>query len=171
MNRDVQKAVGVMAAAVALVAGPAYALLPEPDKAMFGTMTVTGAAVTAVHTQYMVEARTSLGEVLGSYRMGSNTNRTHAWSDYFYTLRANVESYTNLARAKVKIGDDLHMVLLSGTNEVMHLVHPISERGATRFDFGPPADTDGDGIPDLDEIDLGTGPNDSDTDDDGLVDG
>jgi outer membrane protein OmpA-like peptidoglycan-associated protein len=38
-------------------------------------------------------------------------------------------------------------------------------------DVAPPADSDGDGLSDDDEDDLGTDPNDADSDDDGVIDG
>ena len=46
--------------------------------------------------------------------------------------------------------------------------NPVTGQGA---DDMTPTDTDGDGLPDAEEMELGSDPQDADTDDDGVLDG
>lgn len=146
-----------------------FALVPEADKVLFGTITVGGIAVTAVDSSYTVEVRLSSSDgVIETYRMGS----TGTFHPYFYGLRVTQESYAPILDFEVDITEGTYVALLRDGTELGR--KPVSDRlrGKARIDFGPPADSDGDGLLDLDEYDIyKTDPRNADTDGDGLTDG
>lgn len=151
---------GVLVCAAALGAA-----IPEP-LVLYGTLTVTGRVLTAADTACVVEARrASDGTLLASYALGSDP----AVADLFYALRLELYSTTPTAATAVTYGEVLRLVLRENSLELLRQVYTISERGVVRLDFGAPADTDGDGIPDAAE--TASDPNLWDTDGDGMPDG
>jgi len=161
--------VAAVLAVIVLSGSSVLAILPEPDKVLYGTITVNGRAVTAVDTQYLVEARATLGgPVLESYRMGANTN----YHPYFYGLRLTLEALPPNTGRDLALGDTVYLTLRNGAGPVTEVDRAVLQRGLSRVDFGAVADTDRDDLPDLDEFDThGTNPLDADTDGDGMSDG
>lgn len=166
-----------LAAILLLLAGTAaLAKVPEPDKLIYGTITLDGQAVTAFDgsnrydvSRYTVEVRSAPdAEPLRSYVMGSSSQ----FHPYFYGLRVTLEAFGERLESDALIGDTLYLVLKDGTNEVLRQTCVVASRGPTRLDFGGVADSDGDGLSDLDEVDTyKTNPGKPDTDGDGLTDG
>ncbi len=164
-------------AALLLFAGAAASgKLPEPDKLLYGTITLNGKAVTANDgyqtydvSRFTVEVRTAPESApLQSYAMGSSLQ----FNPYFYGLRVTLEAFQERQDADALIGDTLTLVLKEGTNELMRQTLAVTNRGASRIDFGDVADSDGDGLPDLEEVETyNTNPRNTDSDGDGLSDG
>ena len=158
-------------ATVGLIIGAmvSHARVPEPDRILLGTMTVGGSAVTAADSGYEVEVRVSEdNRLIGSYRIGDNDT----FHPYFYGLRVSQESGAPTLNAEVDVTDALYLRLLSDGVEISRRAVPADVRGQVRIDFGPVADTDQDGLSDLDEFDIyKTDPLNPDTDGDGLTDG
>ena len=155
---------------LALAALPARALLPEPDRVYLGTMTVNGRGVTQSDTQFVVRVNRGApaGPEVESYRMGSDTN----YHRFFYGLRLTLEAITPIATSQVQYAQNLYLSLYSNNTFVAVLTNVVTERAQQRLDFGPPADSDGDGVRDLEEYDIHhTDPFNPDTDGDGLTDG
>lgn len=167
---------GLLVAVLCLPAPLARAEVPEPDKILFGTITHNGKGITEFDgyrhynvTSYVVEAwATATGGVISSYAMGSDTN----YHPYFYGIKVTLEAYPAKIDADNLIGDTIYLVLRHAGIKLMQSPFMVTNRGLSRFDFGPAADSDGDGIPDLDEIDAyKTDPFATDSDGDGLNDG
>lgn len=162
-------------ALVTVLCAFAAAKLPEPDKILYGTVSVQGRAVTANDgfrqydvSRYVIELRTSTtGAVVTSYTMGSDTN----CSPYFYGIRFTIESYQARLGADSLIGDTVYLTVKENGVVVLQSTHRITERASTRHDLGPLVDSDGDGIPDVTEFETyHTDPLSRDTDGDGLRD-
>ncbi|HMP89954.1 MAG TPA: hypothetical protein PJ991_07125 [Kiritimatiellia bacterium] len=158
-----------------ILALPAEAILLEPDKVILGTITLNGKAVTAFDgyqsynvSQYVVEVRTNLnGTPIATYAMGSNTN----YHPYFYGFRITLEALPQRLESQILTDDVLFIALKNNGVIISQVVHVVTERSLSRIDFGPVADSDGDGLTDLEEFDLyGTNPNLVDTDGDGVSD-
>lgn len=154
----------------------ASGIISEPDKIFFGTITLSNRAVAAFDgyrtndvSRYVVEARlTPGGAAIGSYRMGANTN----YHPFFYGMRIPLEAFSELVSADIKISDTVYLTLLDNGNVVSQRTHAVVERGLSREDFGPVADSDQDGLTDLEEYDVHhTDPLNPDTDGDGVLDG
>lgn len=158
------------AALLVLAALPARALLTEPDKVYFGTMTVNGRAVTQTDTQYVVRVNRGApaGPEVESYRMGADTN----YHRFFYGLRLTLEALTPVTTSQVQYAQGLYLSLYSNGTFIAVLTNTVTERAQLRMDFGPAADSDQDAVLDLDEYDTHhTDPFNPDTDGDGLNDG
>ena len=138
--------------------GVAVATLPEPDKILFGTITLDGKAVTAFDgkqhykvADYVVEVRrVPGGRVLESYAMGSDTN----YHPYFYGMRVTLEAMPRKESSDALMGNTLYLTLKKGGQVLMEQTHSITNRDSARIDFGPVADSDQDGIPDVAEFDA-----------------
>jgi len=154
---------------------PASAILLEPDKAILGTITLNGQAITANNgyqafnvSQYVVEVRTNLnGAPIASYAMGSETN----YHPYFHGFRIKLEALPQRLESTILTDDVLYLALKNNGVIISQVVHVVTERSLSRIDFGPVADSDGDGLTDLEEFDIyHTNPNSVDTDGDNVTD-
>ena len=155
----------------------AFGIIPEPDKVLLGTITISNKAIAAkdgyrAHNvaNYVVEVRTNLaGPALHSYQMGSLTN----YHPYFYGIRkTTLEAYPARVASETLLLDTLYVVLLRDGAVISQKVYRTTDRAETRLDFGPVADSDNDGLPDLEEFDVRhTDPNNPDTDGDMVIDG
>lgn len=159
-------------AIVLFAAASARALLPEPDKILYGTITIDGSLVSSVDTQYMVEVYGSPGgELLGSYRLGDNGDVQEGAC----VIELTLEFLSPNEDAEILIGDDLTLVLRNGTNVVEQVGYSVTNRSSSRIDFDSVLDTDGDGIPDWWEDDHFGGPTNATasahSDADGFTDG
>ena len=175
MNTKLLKSLTLAAAVGGLMVRSSLGIISEPDKIYFGTITLNGQAITANTgyqsnnvSSYVVDVRTNVGGTpIQSYAMGSDTN----YHPYFYGIRLDLEAFLTNQSAQVLAGQTLFLTLRNGGTPLMTHTQVISERAQTRLDFGPAADSDGDGIPDLEEYDVHhTNPLAQDTDGDGLTD-
>jgi len=146
-------AVAISRALLVLLVTPlsTFAIIPEPDNILYGTISLNGIPVTPDMTNIVVEARrTSNGPAIASYRMGSDPE-----SGIFYSLRISVESVIPLTGTNTSQANDaLFMVLRDNSGIRGQTNFTIPERGAVqRFDFGEAlGDIDGDGLPDGYEV-------------------
>jgi hypothetical protein len=128
-----------------------FALIPEPDNLLYGTISLDGAPVTANMTNVVVEVyRATNSPAVARYQMGSNPQFGN-----FYSLRVPVESVTPIANSSnSQVGDTLLLVLRDTAGVRAQTNFTITDRGtALRVDFGPTvSDVDGDGLPDGWEI-------------------
>jgi len=161
----------------------ARAIIPEPDKVVYGQIAIGTNLVTAQQTNVTVEAQSLTGEILSSYRMGQNPNL----ADY-YALEIGFWSTETLNPLPPPSGSNLVIYVktysggLYSTNYVTNFV--VGDRGyVKRVDFGTlptnaltgfeawaaawglggssqNLDADQDGIPNFGEYVAGTSPND-----------
>jgi hypothetical protein len=125
----------------------AFALLPEPDNILYGSITLDGQPVTASRTDIVVEARRLIsGPAIASYRMGSSPQ-----AGDFYTLRLAMESLSPLSDPNASlVGEGLFIVVTDSTGLRLQTGYSVAVPGTVqRLDFGAAvSDADGDGMPD-----------------------
>lgn len=130
----------------------ARALLPEPDNVLHGSIYLDGQVVTAARTDVRIEARRSaFGTVLATYTMGDYDRLGDR-----YSLRVPLESVTpNTNLQATASGSVLYITVLDASGILFQTPVVIGPRGTfTQLDFGtaPSGDSDGDGLPDVWEI-------------------
>jgi hypothetical protein len=125
----------------------AFALIPEPDNVLYGSIILDRQPVTAARTDIVVEARRLIaGPAIASYRMGSSPQ-----AGDFYTLRLAVESLSPLSDPNASpVGEGLFIVVTDSTGLRLQTGYSVALPGTVqRLDFGESAvDADGDGMPD-----------------------
>jgi hypothetical protein len=134
--------------------------LREPDNVIFGTIILGTNVITALQTNVVVEARRSAdSSVVASYAMGSNPSASN-----FYSLRIIVENAAPLSDPNASLaGDILNIVVKDPTGDRDAKTFTVSDRGTiVEVDFGS-LDSDGNGLPDVWEIQyfghIGVDPN------------
>jgi len=135
----------------AFASQPAWAVVPIPDQVFYGTIAIQNRAVTnnVAGTNVVIEARTSDGRLLASYRMGTSTNQGRL----FYVLRIPMEDAPASSPDFADPGDTLTL-LVKKVNTVQFTSNSVSlvSGVATRMDFGISVDTDNNGVPDAWEM-------------------
>lgn len=125
----------------------AHAEISEPDNVVYGTITLGSTAITAAHTDVVVEVRRLINApAIARYRMGDNPQAGN-----FYLLRLKLESVAPLLDPDASSGgDSLFIVVTDSTGVRAQNSYLIGERGQFhRLDFGAAvSDSDGDGLPD-----------------------
>jgi hypothetical protein len=127
---------------------PSQAVVPIPDHVIYGTIAIQNRAVTnnSAGTNVIIEAhRSSDGQLLTSYQMGSSTSQ----GKLFYALRVPMEDAPASSPDFAEPGDlltlivkKLNVVQFTSTN------FPVVSGVALRMDFGASVDSDGNGAPD-----------------------
>ena len=129
-----------------------FAKIPEPDNIIYGLAGEDADTVTLKVN----------GQVIASYTMGSNPD---AGSNYI--LRVPLDAVDPQEPGTVRPGDEAAIYVNDESTPAATTT--IGERGRiVKLDFA--VDSDGDGLSDDEELQLGTNPYNSDTDGDGLSD-
>jgi hypothetical protein len=133
------------------VFGRLQADIPAPDNLVYGTITLNGQVIGSNATNFVVEARRSLGgPVLASYRMGAEPATGN-----FYLLKIQLEEISPVAKSLASLaGQSVFLVVRDLTGDRANLRYTIADRGSiTRLDFGSvEMDSDHDGLPDVWEL-------------------
>lgn len=136
------------------------ATIPEPDNVIYGSVVIGSTPITAAQTEVVIEARRNPGgQVVASYRMGSDTALGNYYSLNLKLESVGVTTHTNASQ----LGEGVDIVLIDSSGVVGQTHYQIGERGSVkRVDFGAPVeDADGNGLPDLWELTyLGSAGND-----------
>lgn len=150
---------------LALLSNASWAVIPEPDNLIYGTVSVDEVPVTAADTNVSLVLEYE-GKELSRYTMGE----TPSAGDQF-VLAVPLDSVQNRVDGKLRTGDVLSIRYLMGTSRSGSTEVTVGERGTTiELDLalssvdiidGPDpnsTDTDGDGISDVVEIQSGLNP-------------
>jgi len=138
-----------------LVLGCAFSRLqadiPAPNNLVYGTITLNGQLIGSTATNFVVEARRTLGEpAVASYRMGAEPANGN-----YYLLALQLEEIVPAVNPLASLtGQSVFLVVRDPTGDRANLTYKIVDRGSiTRVDFGTPGgDSDQDGLPDAWEL-------------------
>jgi len=133
------------------VLGRVQADIPAPNNLVYGTITLNGQLIGSNATNFMVEARRTLGgPAVASYRMGAEPANGN-----FYLLALQLEEIAPAVNPLASLaGQSVFLVVRDPTGDRANLTYKIVDRGSvTRVDFGTPGgDSDQDGLPDAWEL-------------------
>lgn len=137
-----------------------WALIPEPENIIYGTAPLEGEIISLK---------------IGDQEIASYLVEEHPETAGFYVLRVSVESFDPLVTAVAQPEDIANLyvdnVVFIDPDTGTSLKIVIGNRGTVQLFNLDLVDSDGDGLLDRAEIDLGTNMFNTDTDGDGLLDG
>lgn len=154
--------------AIGVILIPKYGFpkIPEPDNIFFGTVTFNGILVDCGTGTVNIKINGSSNPI-ASYIMGSIPEAGNK-----YILKVPLDALDPQKPGTARPGDEAGIYY----NDKLAETTSIGERGSINkidIDIIDPTivDTDGDGLPDIEEQNIGANPNNPDTDGDGLSDG
>ena len=151
--------------ALVLPVQAAWALIPEPDNLVYGTVTLDGYPLTAANRDVSLVVKYA-GREVSSYTMGDNPSMLNK-----YLLEIPVDSILQRNTNALRTGDKLEIYYQVGTSSSKAAELVVDERGTTKeinlqltsehiiVGADPSAiDSDGDGISDVYEVANGMNP-------------